>query len=290
MKKQLRKTLYLGLLSALLLVSCEDNQDEIDALEAKIDQILAQELQSKISDLDSKINGLPTSEDITKLQGEIDNLKQQVGSSKTDLQEANTIIEDLQNQIAELEKQPIISKKIQDLFAPAAMVINQQGPPPPPSGEFVKFSFATGQTTTSDTHWDIALRSTTILVNGGSKTGSNDEPERTGQGGAYIVDGIFNEVNMIDESDFKKDTAEGPAIPTGSGNGWYNYQPPPNSLINPIPGKVLVFRTHDGKYAKVEILSYYKGAPSLPNAFNDESRHYTFNYVYQPNEGETRFE
>ena len=45
----------------------------------------------------------------------------------------------------------------------------------------------------------------------------------------------------------------------------------------------------DGKYAKVEILSYYQGAPDSPDAFTDQSRYYTFNYVYQPNSGETTF-
>ncbi|MAK01773.1 MAG: hypothetical protein CMC17_04480, partial [Flavobacteriaceae bacterium] len=49
------------------------------------------------------------------------------------------------------------------------------------------------------------------------------------------------------------------------------------------------FRTRDGKFAKVEILSYYLGAPENPDAFADQSRYYTFNYVYQPNEGVTEF-
>jgi len=51
---------------------------------------------------------------------------------------------------------------------------------------------------------------------------------------------------------------------------------------------VLVIRTHDGKYAKLEILSYYENAE--PNATFDNYRYYTFDYVYQPNEGETSFE
>ena len=40
--------------------------------------------------------------------------------------------------------------------------------PPKVTGEFVKFDFSTGKTTTSNTDWDIALRGTTILVNGGA--------------------------------------------------------------------------------------------------------------------------
>ena len=62
------------------------------------------------------------------------------------------------------------------------------------------------------------------------------------------------------------------------------------NIVSPIPGKVLVFRTRDGKYAKVEVLSYYENAPANPDPQSDASRYYTFNYVYNPNEGETSFE
>ena len=61
-------------------------------------------------------------------------------------------------------------------------------------------------------------------------------------------------------------------------------------VISPIPGKVFVFETNNGHYAKVEFLSYYKDSPANPNAFQDESRYYTFNYIYNPNKGETSLE
>ena len=63
-----------------------------------------------------------------------------------------------------------------------------------------------------------------------------------------------------------------------------------SNIVSPIPGKVLVFRTRNGNYAKVQIISYYKDAPSNPDASSDESRYYTFNYVYNPNEGEKSLE
>ena len=154
------------------------------------------------------------------------------------------------------------------------------------SGEFTKFSFASGAETGSETEWDIAFRGTTIAVNGGTETGTNDEPTRNGDGAAAIVDGIFSEVNSADGLTFNQDADAAFAIPTGSGNGWYNYNFMTN-VIAPIPGKVLVFRTNDGKFAKIEILSYYEDAPANPDGFADPSRYYTFNYVYNPNEGET---
>ncbi|MFD0796963.1 IPT/TIG domain-containing protein [Maribacter chungangensis] len=159
----------------------------------------------------------------------------------------------------------------------------------PVGGPFTKFSFETGAVTDSDTEWDIAFRGTTIAVNGGTVTGTAEEPARTGNAAAAIVDGIFADVLSVEGMTFAQDADTAFAIPTGSDNGWYNYNFMTN-LVVPIPGKILVFRTHDDKVAKVEILSYYKDAPANPDGFADESRFYTFNYVYNPNEGETSLE
>ncbi|TMM53238.1 hypothetical protein FEE95_19410 [Maribacter algarum] len=158
----------------------------------------------------------------------------------------------------------------------------------PVGGPFTKFSFATSAVTTSDTDWDIAFRGTTIALNGGAVTGTDDEPTRNGNAGASIASGTFVSISDAAGLTFAQDADGAFAIPTGSDNGWYNYNPQVNQ-ISPIPGKVLVIRTHDDRYAKVEVLSYYKDAPAQPDA-TSESRYYTFNYVYNPNEGETSLE
>lgn len=176
------------------------------------------------------------------------------------------------------------SELISNLHAP-----QEGGQGNPVSGEFTKFNFALGQTTTSDTDWDIAFRGTAIIVNGGVSSGLEDEPVRNGEAGAYIATGTLGSVTSIDTSLIIQDSATSFAIPTGSDNGWYNYAGPPTHIISPIAGRILVFRTHDGKYAKIEILSYYKDAPANPDAFVDEDGYYTFNYVYQPNEGVPSF-
>lgn len=161
-----------------------------------------------------------------------------------------------------------------------------QGQSEPEGGPFTKFSFETGTVTDSDTNWDIAFRGTSIAVNGGTETGTADEPERNGNAGVSIETATFASITSADGLTFVQDADGAYAIPTGSDNGWYNYNST-TFTITPIPGKILVFRTHDGKYAKVEILSYYRDAPAEPNGFVDEYRVYTFNYVYNPNEGET---
>jgi len=159
----------------------------------------------------------------------------------------------------------------------------------PIGGEFTKFSFETGLVTTSTTDWDIAFRGTTIAVNGGVATGTTDEPVRNGNAGAAIVTGTFASVTTAEGLIYNEDGDTGFAIPTGSDNGWYNYNFITN-VVAPLPGKIVVFRTRDGRYAKVEFLSYYENAPTNPDGFTDAARFYTFNYVYNPNEGETSFE
>ncbi|WP_411029219.1 HmuY family protein [Spongiimicrobium sp. 3-5] len=179
---------------------------------------------------------------------------------------------------------PVQSKTASNIPAP---LIGGQGEPE--TGPFTKFSFATGTVTDSDTAWDIAFRGTTIAVNGGTVTGTDDEPVRNGNAGASVETGTFASITSADGISFDTDADTAFAIPTGSDNGWYNYNFMTN-VVSPIPGRVLVIRTYDGKYAKVEILSYYRDAPATPDPDVDEYRVYTFNYVYNPNAGETSLE
>ncbi|MFL2643361.1 MAG: hypothetical protein EVA44_00690 [Flavobacteriales bacterium] len=179
---------------------------------------------------------------------------------------------------------PVVSITVEDIYAP-----QEGGQGQPISGAFTKFDFDLGMETDSETDWDIAFRATDIIINGGMSMGTTDEPDRTGDAGAYIVTGTMADVTEVDVNLFTQDSGSGYAIMSGSGNGWYTYSGPPTYLITPTAGKILVFKTADGKYAKVEILSYYQGAPENPDAFTDPSRYYTFNYVYQPNSGETTF-
>ena len=173
--------------------------------------------------------------------------------------------------------QPVAALEIKtasNIFAPQG-----GGGPNPATGSFAKFSFSENAIVTSD-NWDIAFRGTTILVNGGAPIGIADEPTRTGMGGIAIVNGIFSDVTSIPTT-FIQDAASTYAIPTGSNNGWYSYSSATN-IVSPIAGKVFVVKTNNGKFAKFEILSYYKDAPATPDA-TSLPRHYKIKFVYQPN-------
>jgi hypothetical protein len=179
-----------------------------------------------------------------------------------------------------LNLDPTISATVTNLYAPQTGGQGQG----PIGGEFTKFDFTTGQSTTSETEWDFALRGTTIIINGGAETGSADEPLRNGNAAAYIHDGSFDNLSGVTSANFVQDSSEnGLAIPTGSGYGWYTYE---NGVISAAPNKVLVIRTRDGKYAKVRIISYYKDED--PSSYTN-ARYYTFDYLYQPNDGIATF-
>lgn len=177
----------------------------------------------------------------------------------------------------EVDKQePIVAETVSDL--PAAPTDQEN------DGGYTFFSFSNGIVDKADSAsvaWDIAFRSTSIIVNNGISG-----PGETQLG---IVDGIFSEIGEVPAAvSWKSDaSAESMAVPSGSGNGWYAYNPT-NHEISPIAGKVFLVKTNAGNYAKFEILSYYKGAPTEYD-ISIPGRYYTFRYVYQPN-GSMNFE
>ncbi|KXK57008.1 MAG: HmuY family protein [Chlorobi bacterium] len=118
------------------------------------------------------------------------------------------------------------------------------------------------------TKWDIAFRGTSIILNGGS----------SGPGAAVgqMLTGVdFDTLSMAPEAGYSADAVGAPAV----GKTWYSYDPATH-LISIIPGKVIVLKTADGKYAKLQVLGYYKGAPAAPKA-EDPARFFTFKYVIQ---------
>lgn len=136
--------------------------------------------------------------------------------------------------------------------------------------------------------WDIGLKGTTIIFNGGTSG--------PGEAAAQLLIDVFASVTEAPESGYYADgentscpAVETPfgavpgtplAICTGSDNGWYNYNST-SSLTTPIPGRTIVLKTARGNYAKIRILSYYQDNPDPPDA-SALSRYYTFEYILQP--------
>ncbi len=177
-----------------------------------------------------------------------------------------------------------------DLMSIEAMIVtNLYAPefigngPNQQSANFIKFSFK-DQTTTEGDNWDIAFRGTEILVNGGFP-GSNYEPARTGLAAGYITIGNYGGIKSVNENLLNQDSETQKAIPSTNG-GWYEIN---NNAILPYSDKTLVFKTHNSRYAKVKIVSFYKDAPENINPFSSKPEYYTFSYTYQPNENVITF-
>ena len=177
---------------------------------------------------------------------------------------------------------------VQNLIADTIIGITPGVPPaggmPYGAGKFTFYSLETNSiipsTDSATNRWDLGFRGTAIITNSGSSG--------PGQGGAFVWTGLFADLKSIPaDSTFRVDAAPNFAIPVGSGRAWYTYSQA-EQLVRPIPGKILVIRTSSGKFAKVEILNYYKGgvtpAVTEPDSVKYKlQRHYTFRYTFQPN-------
>jgi len=181
--------------------------------------------------------------------------------------------------------QTVSTNIVKDLMADTVLGLTAQGMPYS-AGKFTFYSLennaVVANTDSATAKWDLAFSSTKILTNNGTSG--------PGVGGAFIYTGLFDDLKTISaDSVFKIDNNMIPsyAITTGSGKGWYTYDPL-TSIITPLAGRVLVIRTASGKYAKVEILCYYKGGTTLAATATDtekltKQRYYTFRYTYQSN-------
>src|SRR5690625_1497388 len=133
----------------------------------------------------------------------------------------------------------------------------------------------------ASTGWDLAFSGTTLYTNSGASG--------PGDGGAIVLDQAFEATTVAPSEGYNTDTDTLLAIPSGSDNGWYNYSMTTHT-ITPLPDKTIVMRTADGRhYAKLRVISYYKGNPDLSSdEFNNStgehpSRYYTIEYAIQLN-------
>lgn len=142
-----------------------------------------------------------------------------------------------------------------------------------PTSAFTFFSFrdttVIANTDSASTKWDFGLRLTTFLV--------NSNASGPGNAGAILQDAVYDNVAAAPSTGYAYDTtASQRAIKDGS---WYDYNPATHAFT-PKAGKTFIFRTADGHYAKMELLSvsYEPFTGPVPQRLI-----YTFRYTYQPN-------
>ena len=132
------------------------------------------------------------------------------------------------------------------------------------------------QADSNSTKWDLAFKSTTVLINGGSSG--------PGEGGAILLtETDYDTLSMAPDSEYAVDMEAQPAV----GRAWYTYTGPPSHHILINPGVVLVVRTADGRYAKLKFTSYYKGGEAVPSSAEARGRFLNFTYTFQPDGSRT---
>jgi hypothetical protein len=132
-------------------------------------------------------------------------------------------------------------------------------------GRWRYFSFRLGSVidNAGPTDWDLAFRRYQIIANGG--------PRFAGRGGVLDLGRVaFTDVTSVPETGYQ--VTEGDAEPRNPAiTGWYSYSYF-SHLLTP-KARVWAVRLADGRYAKVEFVSYY--------CLNLQPGCLTFRYVYQ---------
>jgi hypothetical protein len=125
------------------------------------------------------------------------------------------------------------------------------------------FSFRLGSVVEGAAEWDLAFRRYQILANGG--------PRYAGRGGIADLGPVpFDEVKAVPQTGYQL-TENNPDPRNAAIATWYRYGFF-SHVLSPKP-HVWAVRTADGRYAKIELLSYYC-ARAEPGCL-------TFRYVYQ---------
>lgn len=122
----------------------------------------------------------------------------------------------------------------------------------------------------SSEDWDIKLAGTAISFGKGA----------TGQ----LVEGLIDSYTKAPDAGYSEK-------PITGNNSYYTYTNAnePKHAVLMKPGVLILIKTSKGNYAKIEMISYYKGNPNVNTAsFADlnsrpAKQHFTFNYVLQPN-------
>ncbi|RAI97870.1 heme-binding HmuY-like protein [Chitinophaga skermanii] len=140
------------------------------------------------------------------------------------------------------------------------------------TGKFTLYSLSENKiipnSDSATTKWDIGFQALNVIVNGGVSG--------PGKTQAQFVTGVFANLTTAPTTGYATDST---AVKVAK--AWYNYNFMTH-IVTAIPGKVIMLKTTNNNYAKIEIFSYYKDAPAAPTG-TEQARLLNFRYVYQPN-------
>jgi hypothetical protein len=120
--------------------------------------------------------------------------------------------------------------------------------------------------------WDIAFSGTNIIFNGGNK----------GPGNVYgqLIQNTFDDLLVAPTENYTLSNI-------GGSGSWYNYYSGTNfsgpHTVVPIENKTILIQLENGKYAKIQIINYYQGAPqdvpTIGAPYAGIGKYYTFKYL-----------
>lgn len=118
----------------------------------------------------------------------------------------------------------------------------------PTGGNFTLYDIQNGaivpNSDSATNKWDFGIRFEKFIV--------NSNASGPGTVTAQVVDGIFDNYNTAPELNYAYDTTTTRLAIKGS--DWYNYNAITRTFA-PKAGKIFIFKTNNGNYAKIEMLS-----------------------------------
>ncbi len=147
-------------------------------------------------------------------------------------------------------------------------------------GKYTFYSLSNDRTVQDSTSadWDIAFAygMTELEILANSANG----------GGIQLVLQPYDEVEHAPEDGYSESTGSLSGFMANPEGEWFIYSGRPDHIVRPNKNATIVIKTPDGKYAKVEIVTYYKGNPDMDSEeFKQTSyaerndSYYTFNYT-----------
>lgn len=135
--------------------------------------------------------------------------------------------------------------------------------------------------------WDLAFTgpyNSEIFLNNAAYTANPGYQGSASRSAVILVKQAYENVTTApSESEFNNANVRNTKIGVYSSadeNGWYNYDLSTH-LLKRIPNQTYVLRLPDGKYAKLEIISVYKGNPPVVTQLYWPAPYFTFRYFIQ---------
>ncbi|WP_285008423.1 HmuY family protein [Pedobacter faecalis] len=131
--------------------------------------------------------------------------------------------------------------------------------------------------------WDIAFTeqyNSLIVINNGLHEGTPGF-DGAARGKILIVEQPYAEVSQAPaDADFETKGIPSFGWDSGNGIGWFFYDLKTHIAV-PVKNRTFVLRTASGKFAKLEMVSMYKGAPATVSDLNWPAPYFTFRYYVQ---------